>query len=59
VSYRLLNKNKKPVFKPKKKNNCALYKFVIIIVISRPVLLVAANILVVIKVTGRVLVIIA
>jgi hypothetical protein len=50
----LLNKDRKPVFKLKEKDNCALYKFVIAIVISRPVLLVAANVLVAIKVTSKV-----
>jgi hypothetical protein len=54
VGYRSLNKDRKPVFKPKKKDNCALYKFVIAIVISRPVSLIAANVLIVIKVTGKV-----
>jgi hypothetical protein len=48
------NRDKKPVFKPKKRDNYALYKFVITIVILRPVSLVAANILVVIKVISRV-----
>jgi hypothetical protein len=56
MSYKSLNKDRKPVFKPKKRDNCALYKFVIIIVILR---LVAANVLVAIKVTSRVLVIAA
>jgi hypothetical protein len=48
------NRDRKPVFKLKERDNCAPYKFVIAIVISRPVLLVAANVLVVIKVTSRV-----
>jgi hypothetical protein len=59
IGYESPNKDKKPVFKPKKRDNCALYKFIIAIVILRPVLLVAANVLVAIKVTGRVLVIAA
>jgi hypothetical protein len=55
----LLNRDRKPVFKPKKRDNCALYKFMIVIVISRLVLLVAANVLVAIKVIGKVPLIIA
>jgi hypothetical protein len=52
VGCRSLNKDRKPIFKLKKRDNCALYKFMITIVILRPVLLIAANVLVVIKVTG-------
>jgi hypothetical protein len=52
----LPNKDRKPVFKPKERDNYALYKFIIAIVISR---LIAANVLVAIEVTGRVSVIAA
>jgi hypothetical protein len=51
VSCRLPNRGRKPVFKPKERNSCALYKFVITIVISRLVSLVAANVLIAAKVT--------
>jgi hypothetical protein len=47
----LPNRGRKPAFKPKERDSYALYKFVIAIVISRLVLLVAANILIAAKVT--------
>jgi hypothetical protein len=50
VGYRLLNRAGKPVFKPKERDSCALYKFVIIIVISSPAAPVAANVLIVVDV---------
>jgi hypothetical protein len=40
----------KPVFKPKERDSCALYKFVIVIVISSPAAPVAANIFIVVDV---------
>jgi hypothetical protein len=48
----LSNRVGKPVFKPKERDSCALYKFVIIIVISSPIALVVANVLIVVDVTG-------
>jgi len=48
VGYRLLNGAGKPVFKPKERDGYALYKFVIVIVISSPTASVAVNILIVV-----------
>ena len=50
MGYGLLNRAGKPVFKPKERDSYALYKFVIIIVISSPTALVAANILITVDV---------
>jgi hypothetical protein len=51
VGYRSPNKDRNPIFKPKKRNSCVLYKFVITIVILTFVSLIAANILIAAKVT--------
>jgi hypothetical protein len=48
----LPNGGGKPAFKPKERDSCAPYKFVIAIVISRPVSLVAANVLIAAEVTA-------
>jgi hypothetical protein len=50
VGYRLPNGAGKPAFKPKERDSCALYKFVIAIVISSPIAPVAANVLIVVDV---------
>jgi len=50
VGYGLLNRAGKPVFKPKERDSYALYKFVIVIIISSPIAPVAANILIVVDV---------
>jgi hypothetical protein len=48
----LSNRVGKPVFKPKERDSCALYKFVIIIVISSPIALVVTNVLIIVDVTS-------
>jgi hypothetical protein len=52
VGYGLPNGVGKPVFKPKERDSCALYKFVITIIISSPTALAVINILIVVDITG-------
>jgi hypothetical protein len=52
MGYRLLNKVRKPIFKPKKRDSYALYKFIIAIIISLPITLAITNILIIINVTN-------
>jgi hypothetical protein len=52
MDYGLPNRVRKPIFKPKERDSYALYKFVITIIISLPIALVVANILIIIDITG-------
>jgi hypothetical protein len=51
VGYILPNRAGNPVFKLKKRDSYALYKFVIAIIISSPIALVVANVLIIVDVT--------
>ena len=52
ISCRLLNRVRKPIFTPKKRDSYILYKFISVIVILSPIALVVTNILIIINITG-------